>query len=254
LSRLGITCIYSSDAKENSELSAGPDISELGMTLRRYRQVATTSAVVPLPEMVSPFAFITSLPGCFEGSSLSGGELRLLDLDEQLTMQACEVMTRNGDDITSVCERYFIVTEKWLPIIDKLEFFIRLGHLQTSPNAPFSTLVMSMCLYAHQSSPVLGPNSRVESLYYTTKCFYPLLQSNGRVSLDLMQAGLLIAIYEHCQALYETSALSIGICARMRYSLGLHRTIQPSTESENIPKRHLEERRRVWWELFILER
>lgn len=204
--------------------------------------------------MLSPFAFITSLPGCFRGSSLSGGELRLLDFDEQLTMQACEVLTRNGDDITSVCQRFFKVTEKWLPIVDEVNFFIRLEHLHTSPHAPFSTLVMSMCLYAHQSSPVLGRNSRVESLYYTTKGFYSLLQANGRVSLDLIQAGLLIAVYEHCQALYEISALTIGICARMGYFLGLHRTIQPGTESENTSRRNLEERRRVWWGLFILER
>jgi hypothetical protein len=169
-------------------------------------------------------------------------------------MQACEVMTRYGDDITSVSERYFRVTEKWLPIIDKREFLIRLGHCQTSPNAPFSTLVMSICLYAQSSSGVLGRNGRVESLYYTTKCFYSLLQSNGRVSLDLLQAGLLIAAYEHCQALYEASALSIGICARMGYALGLHRTIQLGTGSENMLKRDLDERRRVWWGLFILER
>lgn len=163
-------------------------------------------------------------------------------------------MTRNGDDITSVCERYFKVTEKWLPIIDKPEFFVRLEQLQTSPNALFSTLVMSMCLYVHASSAILERNSRVESLYYTTKCLYSLLQSSGRVSMELLQAGLLIATYEHSQALYETSALSIGICARIGYALGLHRTVQPGPGSENIPKRELEERRRVWWGIFILER
>jgi hypothetical protein len=177
--------------------------------------------------MVSPFAFITSLPGCFEGPSVSGGELRLLDLDEQLTAQACEVMTRNGDDITFVCERCFKVTEKWLPIINKTEFFVRLKQLQTSSSASFSTLVMSTCLYAHASSPIRGRTSRVESLYYTTKCFYSLLQSSVRVSLELLQAGLLIATYEYSQALYEASALSIGICVRMGYALGLHRTIRP---------------------------
>jgi Fungal specific transcription factor domain len=256
LSRLGIHCLYQSDSKENLGFSTDPDISELGKALSSHRHVAATSTrtAVPLPEMVSPFAFITSLPGCFEGPSLLGGELRLLDLDEQLTIQACEVMTRNGDDITSICDRYFKVTEKWLPIIDKTEFFVRLEQLQTSPSAPFSTLVMSMCLYAQQSSTILGRNSRVESLYYTTKCFYSLLQSSGRVSLELLQAGLLIATYEHSQALYEVSALSIGICARMGYALGLHRTIQPGTGSEDMPKKDLEESRRVWWGIFILER
>lgn len=129
--------------------------------------------------------------------------------------------------------------------MDKREFFVRLEQLQASPNAPFSTLVMSMCLYAHTSSAVLGRNSRVESLCYNTECFYSLLQSNGRVSLELLQAGLLIATYEHSQALYEASTLSIGICARMGYALGLHKTIHPGTGSENMPKRDLEERRRA---------
>jgi len=256
LSRLRIHCLYQSDSEEILGFPAGPDISELGKTLSSHRYVAATSikTAVPLPEMVSPFAFVTSLPGCFEGPSLSRGELRLLDLDEQLTMQAFEIMTRNGDDITSICERCFKITEKWLPIIDKTEFFVRLEQLQTSPNASFSTLVMSMCLYAQQSSAILGRNSRVESLYYTTKCFYSLLQSSGRVSLELLQAGLLIAIYEHSQALCEASALSISICARIGYALGLHRTIQPGIGSGDMPKKDLEERRRVWWGIFILER
>lgn len=105
---------------------------------------------------------------------------------------------------------------------------------------------MSTCIYAHASSPILGRNSRVESLYYTTKCFYSLLQSSGRVSLETLQAGLLIATYEYSQAFYEASALSIGTCARIGYALGLHKTIQPGNGSENIPKRDLEERRRVW--------
>jgi hypothetical protein len=163
-------------------------------------------------------------------------------------------MTRNGDDITSICERYFKVVEKWLPIIDRKGHFVRLEYLQTSPSAPFSTLVMSMCLYAQSSSVSLGRNSRVESLYYTTKCFYSLLQSNGRLSLELLQAGLLIAAYEHCQGLYEASALSIGICARMGYAMGLHRTIQYGTALEGISQGDLEQMRRVWWGVFIVER
>jgi hypothetical protein len=110
---LGIHCLYKSDSKENLGFSTSPDTNKLGEAVpsHRYVAVSSTRTAIPLPEMVSPFAFITSLPGCFEGLSLSGGELRLLDLDEQLTMQACEVMTRNGDDITSVCERCFKVTE-----------------------------------------------------------------------------------------------------------------------------------------------
>lgn len=195
--------------------------------------------------MVSPFAFVTSHPGSFEGRSLSREELKLLDLDEQLTMQACEVMTRNGDDITSICQRFFKVVEKWLLIIDRKGFFVCLEHLRTSPSAPFSTLVMSMCLYAQSSSVMLGRNSRVESLYYTSKCFYSLLPSYGRLSLEPLQAGLLLAAYEYCQALYEASALSIGICARIWYALGLHRTIQYEFELEDMSPGDPEERRRV---------
>jgi hypothetical protein len=50
--------------------------------MHRYVAATSTKTAVPLPEMVSPFAFVTSLPGCFEGQSLSGGELKLLDPDE----------------------------------------------------------------------------------------------------------------------------------------------------------------------------
>jgi Fungal specific transcription factor domain len=169
-------------------------------------------------------------------------------------MQAYDIMTRNGSDIASVCERCFTVTGKWLPIIDRIEVLVRLPYLRATPSASFSTLVLCMCLYSQSSSNPLDRSSRVEPLYFTAKCFHSILQSTGRISLEVLQAGLLIAIFEYNQGLHAASALTIGICSRMGYSLGLHKTLKQEFVADSRSQKEIEEARRTWWAVFILER
>lgn len=216
--------------------------------------ICPSKLYMSLPEFISPFAFINSLPSYSEGQLSSEGDSRHLDFDEQVTTHATEVMTRNGDDISSTCERYFELVQSWLPIVDMADLFCRLSRLQTSPDAPFSILLLCICLYTKSLSEMPGRSNRVESLYYTAKCLHSLLQSTGRFCIELVQAGLLIAAYEHCQGLHEVSALSIGVCARLGYSLGLHQSLQQDSVPESRTVRQLEIRRRIWWSIFTLER
>ena len=63
-------------------------------------------------------------------------------------------------------------------------------------------------------------------LYPTLKSVYRLLVSRGKVSVELLQAGVIIPAWERCQALHQDAWLSIGACVRIGNVLGLHHVIK----------------------------
>ena len=99
-----------------------------------------------------------------------------------------------------------------LPIINEDDFYYQLRRRAFTSH--FSVLLLSIILIAHLSSKrVVGGGK--PKLLRTLKSVYSVLQSAGKFSLELVQAVLLIASYEHCQALSQDAWLSIGSCARM---------------------------------------
>lgn len=72
-------------------------------------------------------------------------------------------------------------------------------------------------------------------------------------SILVLQAGVLVALYELGHGIYPAAFLSIGACARYAHALGIN-------VSRTVPTRRVltlvevEERRRVWWAIVILDR
>ncbi|PTB35153.1 hypothetical protein M441DRAFT_32229 [Trichoderma asperellum CBS 433.97] len=91
------------------------------------------------------------------------------------------------------------------------------------------------------------------ALYTTAKNFLSRLESNGSVSLLCLQAMVLIALYEYGHAIYPAAWMIIGSCVRYSDLLDLTPRDylmlgQATTWTE------AEERRRVWWSIYILDK
>jgi hypothetical protein len=111
-----------------------------------------------------------------------------------------------------------------------------------------------MILISHLSSKIeRGDGKQRERLYPTLKSVYGLLMSTGKVSIELVQAGVIIAAWEHCQALHQDAWLSVGVCVRMGNVLGLHHMIK-ITEEEGEEEEREEEKKSLWWGIVVLER
>ena len=94
----------------------------------------------------------------------------------------------------------------------------------------------------------------LEQLYYTAKGLYGIFASTGRCSIEMVQAGLLMAFYEYCQALHDAVYLTLGACARMGYVLGFDKTLSQDVPSDNAVESISARQRQVWWGVIILER
>lgn len=186
--------------------------------------------------------------------SIRSGEHRVLNLDEQLTEQCCDIMSREGDDILVSCSRYFSFVHTWYPIIAKKELYDRLPRIRSSPKGDFSLLVLTIHLVSQIYRQIPRARDSLEQLYHTTKGFYSILMSTGRSSLEVIQAGLLLAIYEHCQALHDATYQTLGACARMGYTLGFDKTLSQDVLLDAQANSVAERQRQVWWGIIILER
>jgi hypothetical protein len=152
-------------------------------------------------------------------------------------------------------QTYFHNFHKTLPIINQESVYSNLEN--STSDSHFSTLLLSMFLIT-QLTPQVNPNQSSNfgerELYPAVKTMYTLLQSTGKVSMELVQAGVLVACYEHCQALHQDAWLSIGACVTMAHLMGLHTVFRNMLPKERNERNILESKRCLWWGIVVIER
>lgn len=150
-------------------------------------------------------------------------------------------------DIQSSSTTYFNTVHKWMPIVSKRQFYATLLHRMTTRRAELLLLTLSMKL----------SSSNVEvaetDLYRAVKQLHFEAESCGTLSILVLQAGVIIALYELGHAIYPAAYLSVGRCARYAIGLGLDQTASTVGEMK-LPWNEEEECRRVWWSILILDR
>ena len=166
-----------------------------------------------------------------------------------------DVLHAIGDDmeIRTIIGSYFYSVSIWMTIVSKKRIYEDAARCSVEIEADVVLLVLSMKLVIEK--PIAGQESAYTPLYLMAKDFYARVEPNGVWSIRLLQAGILIALYELGHAIYPEAYLSIGHCGRLGQAIGLHDTAgvpQLSWEPESWDD--MEERRRVWWAVFILDR
>lgn len=124
-------------------------------------------------------------------------------------------------------------------------------YLQSSFQSRPDVVLLLLAIKLITTFPPPGLESPRTALYHVTKHFY--LEAEGSFSILVLQAGVLVALYELGHGIYPAAYVSVGTCARYAYALGI-------TASRTVPARkvltlvEVEERRRVWWAIIILDR
>lgn len=113
------------------------------------------------------------------------------------------------------------------------------------------------------------------ALYHCIKSCYSYVEMHNVFSLRLMQAAVLISVYEVANGIYPAAYLTVGHCARLGHAMGLHKPkiaqqMLPTPGKAPLPNlreseltllltaadtwTEHEERRRIWWAIIILDR
>ncbi|KAH7147338.1 hypothetical protein DER46DRAFT_650711 [Fusarium sp. MPI-SDFR-AT-0072] len=147
---------------------------------------------------------------------------------------------------------FFNSVHCFFPIVSKLRLYQELSNSPIVLNADTALLLVAIQLH---TQPVDKTESSYRDLYTVAKDCLSYVEGSNILSVRLLQATILIALYEISNAIYPAAYLRVGHCARLGHALGIHnrkRALQmlcpPKTATES------EERRRVWWAVIILDR
>ncbi|KAE9376398.1 putative fungal-specific transcription factor [Stipitochalara longipes BDJ] len=124
-------------------------------------------------------------------------------------------------EIRAAASKYFKHVHSWMPFISKKRFYdiyLQSG-FQTQPDIHF----------------------------------YLEVEGSSDFSISVLQAGVLIALYELGHAIYPAAFLTVGACARYAFALGIN--VKGTLNTRRVLTLvEVEERRRVWWAIVILDR
>ncbi|KAH8646924.1 hypothetical protein BGZ61DRAFT_469955 [Ilyonectria robusta] len=147
---------------------------------------------------------------------------------------------------------YFSSIHTFLPIVSKLRLYRELSAPQNCRNPDTALLLITIQLHTRSLDSSDPPN---RELYGLAKACCSHVERSNIFSIRLLQATLLITLYEIANAIYPAAYVSVGHCVRLGHAIGIHdfkrapqmlRTPTSATE--------LEERRRVWWAVIVLDR
>lgn len=262
-SRLQRLCVY-----DPIPLTSGSDsleslvrrVSELENELREHRELCEEGfGSVPMSH-VPDHTHEAALPGSTTFPSVFFLDVnvfkrrRLKAPKPQMTIQDNIFREIGNDlDIRATVGAYFFSTATWMSIISKKQFHQEISAFPIEMPPDVVLLVLCMKLINDRlGSEVQDPRTR---LYTIAKNFFLTVESSGFTSIRLLQAGILLCLYETGHAIYPQAYISIGHIGRLSQAIGLHNTDGvPQLALEPGSWDQMEERRRVWWAVYILDR
>jgi hypothetical protein len=150
----------------------------------------------------------------------------------------------------SIATKFFETVHTFMPIVSKPRLYGRF----LNPLAPrrSDVALLLLCMRLITMLPAGTPMSRTPE-YLAAKRFHTELELTAGFSPQVLQAGVLIALYEYGHAIYPAAYLTIGGLARYGISSGIDGT-GPSQMSPPSDWIEAEERKRIWWAVLILDR
>ncbi|KAJ5415096.1 hypothetical protein N7465_003791 [Penicillium sp. CMV-2018d] len=182
-------------------------------------------------------------------------------VESTLCVQAQRLLEATGLYLDEISVRYFQGVHTFVPIISRRRFHAQLLSFGANLQADFALLVLCMALLVSSTDSIdlLGPQGghRVDnlSLYVATKSLMAQTQALRAPTTRLVQAGVLLAVYEYAHGHPEQAFVTIGSYARMAYAAQL-RSVPDLTR--NAPPQTdwtiEEEEINTWWGIRICER
>jgi hypothetical protein len=153
--------------------------------------------------------------------------------------------------IRTAAIKYFGNVHLYMPIVAKKVFFEHFLNPLYVPSA--DVLLLFLCIRLAIWEPTTDSSASRTLLYSSSKRFYSEIEAAGFSSIQVLQAGVLISLYEVGHAIYPAAFRSIGACVTYARTFRIDEQEVARTDGK-IDWIESEERRRVWWAILILDR
>jgi hypothetical protein len=189
--------------------------------------------------------------------TLNPGTLRSQQMAFMVWGSVFKTLKENNTSIESVGQKYFAHTHKWIPMISNTRFAEGLSEHQAgggSMRFPLLVLAMHLIVTPYSEHP---PTKLISDSpwYRAAKHHFGQYVALVEPSLELIQAGLLIALFEHTQCVASRAVITLGVCGTLAHALDLEKSvIQQSILVQEEMSPENQEMALTWWALLLLER
>ena len=172
----------------------------------------------------------------------------------ELTLGA-DIIASIGDP-RFVTDQYFATVYSWMPFVSKPRVNRELGTLDRDLPPDLAILVYCMKLlmwWPPDHDQVTQVNARTAA-YATAKSTLRAAEDAGFLTLTMLQARILVSLYEVGHSIFPAAYLSAGACGRHGTLLGIDTLDAMSQACLVGEEARMEEQRRTWWAVLILDR
>lgn len=190
-----------------------------------------------ISELLASANFLASFP--------PGQPSFTLGFEEGLASQVLEILNANGEDPVSVKLKYFTTIDTWLPVLSQEGITRSLETMVPNPSVELATLLL--CMFLIIRTPDTGQNMQ-DSVYSDAKALVSMQMSSGKTAIEIVQAGLLLSVYEQCQGMTQAAQITMAGCSTLGLKgIRAHRKTGDD-DLQNTEMGHL------WWGIVIIDR
>ena len=174
----------------------------------------------------------------------------------QIDMSFSPEITGYVNDPEFIISQHFATTQSWMPLISKKKIYQELANEQSRHRSDFIILLYCMKLLMWWP-PEHDRDTKIDGRTIAHSTATRLLhdaEATGILTLQLLQAKLFVCFYELGHGIYPAAYLSVGACARYGMALGIDSTNEALQSNYATDPMDLEEMRRCWWAVVILDR
>jgi hypothetical protein len=170
------------------------------------------------------------------------------------TLRPSTQLTEAVLSFQDISEAYFSWAHLWMPVISKSRWY----GLHLKPLGTFEPHIklLLLCMKLVTWKPGYGRQERQPRSedYLLAKQTIFEAENVGHMTIQVLQAMLLVAVYEYAHAIYPAAYMTIAACSRYAMALRLHKQRQRDVDLLDLSLDGQEERRRVWWAIIIMDR
>lgn len=159
-----------------------------------------------------------------------------------------QIPVEDLSDIKQYVDVYFKDIHPWAPFLSKRKVLGQVLSPLGGNRVDHSILLTAIKLM------ITAPGDDARSTaYYQIKTALLDAELKGIFNLRLLQAQVLVAMYEQGHAIYPSAYLTVGCCAKYGIALGINQTVDPNRGARSTLV-DSEEERRTWWAILLLDR
>lgn len=179
-----------------------------------------------------------------------------LTFDVRVSMLVDTVLNAVEGGFDNIVSNYLKTTHSWLCMIHEERYLQRLAKSGHMPDAEFAIVTLGMYLASPAADTFRdGKEDRsfLFEVYRSVKELHRVRVAQGPCFLMVI-AGVLIALFEICHGDNTATQSTLQITTSTAYTLGLDMSMTYTLSSHPKGTSLLEERKRVWWALIIIDR